>query len=181
MDRNPQLFQHFEDADVRRASRVLEAGWKAYPHPEIADAYLHVRAGDAAGDRLKRAESLLRMRPHADEGRQAVARAAIDARDYRRALDILEKVAQLQPNNSEVSGLQEEAWSMISPQVGALVKLGDHLYLDEQLDAAVATWQAALTLKPDDEAILARIERAKTVLNRLDALRRRQNSPPGED
>ena len=72
-------------------------------------------------------------------------------------------------------GLQEEAWSMISPQVEALVKLGDHLYLDEQLDAAVATWQAALTLKPDDEAILARIDRAKTVLNRLDALRRQQN------
>lgn len=107
----------------------------------------------------------------------AGAKTAIAARDYRRALDTLEKVAELQPENSEVPGLQEEAWSMISPQVEALVKLGDHLYLDEQLDAAVATWQAALTLKPDDEAILARIDRAKTVLNRLDALRRQQNSP----
>jgi len=108
------------------------------------------------------------------------AKAAIDERDYRRALDILEKVAKLQPNNSEVSGLQAEAWSMISPQVEALVKLGDHLYLDEQLDAAVATWQAALILKPDDEAILGRIDRAKTVLNRLDSLRRQQN-PSTED
>lgn len=105
------------------------------------------------------------------------AKAAIDGRDYRRALDILEKVAQLQPDNSEVSGLQQEALSMISPQVEALIKLGDHLYLDEQLDAAVATWQAALTLKPDDEAIVARIERAKKVLNRLDALRRQQQPP----
>ena len=121
------------------------------------------RAKEEKG-RQRRAKSLL------DD-----AKAAIDARDYRRALDILEKVAELQPNNSEVSGLQEEAWSMISPQVEALIKLGDHLYLDEQLDAAVATWQAALTLKPDDEDILARIDRAKTVLNRLDALRRQQN------
>lgn len=109
------------------------------------------------------------------------AKAAIDARDYRRALDILEKVAKLQPNNSEVSSLQAEAWSMISPQVEALVKLGDHLYLDEQLNAAVAAWQAALILKPHDEAILGRIDRAKTVLNRLDALRRQQNPTPGED
>ncbi len=104
------------------------------------------------------------------------ARTAIDARDYRRALDILAQVAELQPDDSEVVGLQEEAWSMISPQIEALVKLGDHLYLDEQLVAAVATWQAALFLKPGDEAILARVERAKTVLNRLDALRRQQQS-----
>lgn len=109
------------------------------------------------------------------------AKAAIDARDYRRALDILKRVAGLQPNNPEIVGLQEEAWSMISPQVEALVKLGDHLYLDEQLDAAVATWQAALTLKPEDEAILARVERAKTVLNRLDALRQQQQQPATDD
>jgi tetratricopeptide (TPR) repeat protein len=127
------------------------------------------RRAEEAKERQQRAKVLL------DD-----ARATIDARDYRRALDILEKVAELQPNNSEVSGLQEEAWAMISPQVEALVKLGDHLYLDEQLDAAVATWQAALTLKPEDEAILARIDRAKTVLNRLDALRRQQN-PSTED
>ena len=33
----------------------------------------------------------------------------------------------------------------------------------------------------DDEAIVARIDRAKTVLNRLDALRRQQNPAPEED
>ena len=67
---------------------------------------------------------------------------------------------------------------MISPQVEALVKLGDHLYLDEQLEAAVATWQAALSLKPGDEAILARVDRAETVLTRLDDLRRQQRALP---
>ncbi len=71
--------------DIRRATRVLEAAWKSNPHPEIADAYLHVRSGDAASDRLKRAENLFRMRPHGAEGRHAVARAALDARDFSRA------------------------------------------------------------------------------------------------
>ena len=108
------------------------------------------------------------------------AKAAIDASDYRRALDILEKVAQLQPDNREVSGLQQKALAIISPQVDALVKLGDHLYLEEQLDAAVATWQAALTLRPDDEEILTRIERARTVLERLDQLRQQQKAVPAE-
>jgi len=108
------------------------------------------------------------------------ARAAIEAHDYRRALDILAQVAELQPNNHEVVGLREEALSMINPQVEALVKLGDHLYLDEQLHAAVATWRAALGLKPDDPDIVARIERANNVLDRLDALRRQQK-PAGVD
>ncbi len=86
--------------DIRRATRVLEATWKATPHPEIADAYLHVRAGDAAGDRLKRAETLYRIRPHADESRHAVARAAIDARDFARARDVLAPLITDRPTQS---------------------------------------------------------------------------------
>ena len=103
------------------------------------------------------------------------AKASIEAHDYRTALDTLEEVSRLQPNNVEVDGLKEEALSMLSPQIEALLKLGDHLYLDEQLEAAVATWQAALTLKPQDEDILARIERAKTVLDKLEHLRQQQH------
>ena len=83
--------------DIRRATRVLEAAWKANPHPEIADAYAHVRAGDSASDRLKRAETLFRMRPLADEGRHAVARAAIDARDFARAREILTPILMQRP------------------------------------------------------------------------------------
>ncbi len=86
--------------DIRRASRLLEATWKSSPHPEVADAYLHVRTGDAAGDRLKRAEALLRMRPHADEGRIAVARAAIDARDFARAREVLRPLIAARPTRN---------------------------------------------------------------------------------
>ena len=141
----------------------------------------------AVGEQLRLGEVLAaeRHRARLEQERQRKARSllaeakeAIEVRDYRRALDILAKVAELQPDNSEVIGLQKAAWSMISPQVEALVKLGDHLYLDEQLEAAVATWKAALSLKPGDEAILARVDRAETVLQRLDALRRQQRPEP---
>ncbi|MCG6966048.1 MAG: hypothetical protein LJE59_06035 [Chromatiaceae bacterium] len=135
---------------------------------------------------LKASESLAaeRRRLAEEKERQARVKAlldgakkAIDERDYRGALDTLDKVAAIQPNNKELAGLREQAWSMITPQVEALVKLGDNLYLNEQLGAAVATWQAALTLKPGDEDILARVERATTVLNRLDELRHQQQLP----
>lgn len=132
---------------------------------------------------LQTIESVAEERRKANEQRERQARAkvllsnaksSIDVHNYRAALDTLDRVAELQPNNEEVSGLQQEAMSKLSPQVEALLKLGDHLYLDEQLEAAVATWKAALTLKPEDEEILARIERAKTVLSKLEALRQQQ-------
>ena len=83
--------------DVRRATRVLEATWKLSQHPEVADAYLHVRSGDSATDRLKRAETLFRLRPHADEGRLAVAQAAIVARDFERTRETLGPVLTERP------------------------------------------------------------------------------------
>lgn len=86
--------------DIRRATRVLEATWKSSPHPEVADAYLHVRPGDAAGDRLKRAEALYRLRPHADESRIAVARAAIDAREFARAREMLRHLIVARPTRN---------------------------------------------------------------------------------
>jgi HemY protein len=83
--------------DIRRAARVLERTWKEIPHPELAEAYLHVRPGDSASDRLKRAETLQKIRPQADEGRLAVARAAIDAREFGRAREALAPVLTTRP------------------------------------------------------------------------------------
>jgi HemY protein len=68
--------------DIRRASRILEATWKASPHPELADAYAAVRPGDSPRDRLNRVRRLVELRANHPEGALAVARAAIDARDW---------------------------------------------------------------------------------------------------
>ena len=35
-----------EAHQVRRAMRMVEAAWIAYPHPDLADAYAHVKLGD---------------------------------------------------------------------------------------------------------------------------------------
>lgn len=93
--------------DIRRAARVLETAWKEIQHPEIAEAYAHVRPGDAALDRLKRAESLHRLRPHADAGRLALARAALEAREYGRAREALMPVITTRPTRNALILLAE--------------------------------------------------------------------------
>ena len=68
--------------DIRRATKLIETAYAAMPHPELADAYVGVRPGDSAADRLSRAETLARLAPYEPESRLAVARAAIEARDF---------------------------------------------------------------------------------------------------
>jgi HemY protein len=74
-----------EGGSLRKAGRVLEKAWKANPHPDLADAYTHLRFGDSARDRLSRAESLAQKAHGNIEGTLAVARAALDAREFTRA------------------------------------------------------------------------------------------------
>ncbi|MCX5494717.1 heme biosynthesis protein HemY [Kaistia dalseonensis] len=71
--------------DMKRASKILEAAWKIEPHPELAEAYAEIRTGDTALDRLKRAEKLAALRPLHPESQLALARAAIDAREWAEA------------------------------------------------------------------------------------------------
>jgi HemY protein len=71
-----------EAGEARKAGRVLEAAWRTNPHPDIAEAYAHIRSGDSARDRLTRVQALARQSGDNPEGLLAVAHAAIDAREF---------------------------------------------------------------------------------------------------
>jgi HemY protein len=82
-----------EAHQVRRAMKLVAAAWLANPHPDLADAYAHVKLGDSTRQRLQRVETLAAKTP-ADkpghvEGQLAIARAAIDASEFARARTVL--------------------------------------------------------------------------------------------
>ena len=74
-----------EAHQVRRAMRIVETAWLAHPHPDLADAYAHVKLGDSARQRLVRVETLAAKAPGHLESALALARAAIDASEFSRA------------------------------------------------------------------------------------------------
>jgi HemY protein len=78
-----------EAHQVRRAMRIVETAWLAQPHPDLADAYAHVRLGDSARQRLVRIETLAAKAPGHLESALAIARAAIDASEFARAREVL--------------------------------------------------------------------------------------------
>ncbi len=78
-----------ERGEVRKAARIIEAAWKAQPQPDLARAYVNLRHGDTAGDRLEKAEALMKLKPTDPESAFIVAETAIAARDYARAREAL--------------------------------------------------------------------------------------------
>ena len=83
--------------DFGRAAKILEAVWKKNPHPDIAEAYIHVRPGDSIRDRLKRVNHLNQLRANHPEGAMALARVAIDANDWEAAREALTKLLRSAP------------------------------------------------------------------------------------
>jgi HemY protein len=79
-----------ESGDARRAGKILIAAWRLKPHPDIAEAYANLRFGDTAMARLKRMQTLADRTAGDIEGALAVARAALDAREFDTARKALE-------------------------------------------------------------------------------------------
>ncbi|MEO1067421.1 MAG: heme biosynthesis HemY N-terminal domain-containing protein [Pseudomonadota bacterium] len=83
--------------DVRKASKIVEATWKKAPHPELMEAYTHVRPGDAGIDRLKRAEALNALRANHPEGIMGVARAQMDVQNFEAARKTMAGLSKSSP------------------------------------------------------------------------------------
>ena len=73
----------------RYAERVLRKAWEAQPHPDLAAAFARVVPNESPQARLRRFETLLKLRPDHDETRMLRAELNIAAEDFpaaRRAL-----------------------------------------------------------------------------------------------
>ncbi|MEN0088769.1 MAG: heme biosynthesis protein HemY, partial [Pseudomonadota bacterium] len=123
--------------DVRQASKVLEAQWKLTPHPEIADAHVHVRPGDSAVDRLARARMLEKLRPNHPESQFAIARAALEAKDFEVSREAAAALIRSRPT--------ERAFLLMADIEDA--EFGD--------DGRIRDWLSRAVYAPRDEAWVA--------------------------
>ena len=70
---------------IRKAAQLLEKTWKLSPHPDVAEVYAFLRAGDSPQDRQKRIKTLTNKHGGGLEGAVALAVACIDAQDWKDA------------------------------------------------------------------------------------------------
>lgn len=91
---------------LRKAARIIEKTWNLTPHPDLAEAYSHIRSGDSALDRLKRLKSLV-SKSGGIEGAVGLASAAIDALEWQTAREALSAYAHDRPQ-ARICGLMAE-------------------------------------------------------------------------
>ena len=78
--------------NLRKASKLIESVWKKSPHPELAESYIHLRVGDSAADRLKRAQALAKMNAGHAQGNMAIGEAAVEAGEWTIAREAMNPV-----------------------------------------------------------------------------------------
>ena len=76
--------------NTSKAAKIIQKTWLKSPHPDLAQAYAFARVGDSPRDRLERVRQLAALTSNSIESPIAVARTAIDARDYDAARYALE-------------------------------------------------------------------------------------------
>lgn len=84
--------------DNRKAGRILEKAWNLSPHPEIAESYVNLQSGDTATQKLARAKRLAHLKPSNMIAELFVARAALDAGEFKQARNSMEKVLKENPS-----------------------------------------------------------------------------------
>ena len=122
---------------MRKGAKILEAAWRADPHPEVADLYVHARHGDAVGDRLTRARKLKALKQNHAESEFAVARAALDAGDYEAA------------RTAAAAGIR------MQPREGAYLLMADIEEAETGDEGKVRQWLAKAVRAPRDPAWVA--------------------------
>ena len=68
--------------DTRGASKLIESAYAKSAHPDLAEAYVDMRAGDSSEDRVARAKRLAKFAPEDPESAIMIAQAALGARDF---------------------------------------------------------------------------------------------------
>ena len=74
---------------TRKAMKILRRTWEAFPHPDLAELAAHAHLGDKPEARLERVRSLIAINAGGVEGAFALARAAVEARQWQEARNAL--------------------------------------------------------------------------------------------
>ncbi len=85
---------------TRLARKIIEAGWRAEPHPALARAYLAQAAGQPPAERLKLAERLHQLAPEDVQSDLVLAEQAIATQQWQSARSALERARKRAPTAS---------------------------------------------------------------------------------
>jgi len=164
----------FEEENVWLARRCLSMAYRISPTEETQQRLAEVAS------RIEAIEQAARAKLEQKEERERVDRVAqllseaTQARQQGALVNAMEKIDEALKQDPESPRVREqllELQEQTGKEAEILMQLGDRLYRNQQTGAAIAVWEAALKLDPNQQQISERILRARTVLNKLESIR----------
>lgn len=169
------------DNKLERAGKCLTLAQQIEQKEDVAQALTRLNEKKASLTRQVRAKKQRTQeaqRRKESEQLLTQLREAIAAADLPEARSALSKLDGLGVQSQELADLRRALNNAVSAEVEALLERGNALYRDEKVREAKAAWEAALVLDPANERIRASIERADTVLKKLQELQQQQQTMP---
>ncbi|MGD8908872.1 MAG: tetratricopeptide repeat protein [Chromatiales bacterium] len=109
---------------------------------------------------------------HRNQQRFEEAQRLYDTGQLKESRRVLKVVLKEHPHNNEAKELLSNVESRLKRYIENLMAAGDRLYREGEIEGAKATWQAALSIDPQDPLAREKIERAQRVLDNLENLRK---------
>jgi tetratricopeptide (TPR) repeat protein len=108
----------------------------------------------------------------------AEARARYEKNEFNAARKLLNEVLEEDPGNQQAQELLTQLEAHLQTHLEQLLKTGDKLYQEGEIEGAQDIWEAALQLDPENPLAKEKLERAQRVLENLESLRK-TGQPPG--
>lgn len=163
-----------EEENVWLARRCLSMAYRISQTPEIQQRLA------AASSKIEAIEQHARIKLENKEERaraDRVERLLSEAMQERQqgelvsAMMKIDEALKQDPESPRVREQLSEIQEHLGRQVETLMQLGDSLYRNQQTRSAIAVWETAMKLDPNQEQLKERILRARTVLNKLESIR----------
>jgi len=188
VDLSRQLAEHgqyaLQQAEVENAQTCLELSLALHATPEAQSLLAEAAAARASQNQQARQEaSVLQVRKQQklDQKQQqktevllAETQQALEKNDLQVARSAFEQIPTSASNRSEVQAVQNDLDHKLGTQVATLMATGDAQYRADKVIEAIATWEKARTLDPENTELKQRIDRANRVLARLEELKSAQ-------
>lgn len=158
---------HLDQALAEACASLAE---QIKPTPESGHLLAKIKQSHTAQKLTERTRQAVREKRDTAQQRERLlkqARAQLADDALADAIASLQRLLEVQPEDSEARELLVEVTRLRDQRVINLIAFGDVLYRDEKIEQAVSVWEAAGKLDVDRPEVANRLERAMKVLERL--------------
>jgi len=175
--KEPELVKcgvEMETENIWLAKRCLSMAYRISQRPETMQ---RLAAVNSRIEEVQRAASKKLAQKEDRRRAQRIDRLLTEAQQESEQGALVNAMAKINealkqdPESPRVREQLAELQEQTARHVEILMKLGDRLYRNQQIEASIAVWEAALKLDPNQQQVRERIIRARTVLNKLESIR----------